>query len=201
MQGAASPGPGVYEVHLDPTELTIFDKPLHRSGAVSILQVTSDAPLIDGTRLSFDHKSVLVLNQGTTRRAIVVTESALPTEAAAISIGVETTGDRRFLNELPPDLRDLGEQLLAGVRAQSPGELKFFPKSKIYVEQPDNFWAVKIQTRVRDLAVSVRGEPDWHGRVPGLDIKKAQASYSGFKIVEPSQVPAAVRVILGAPRK
>ena len=100
-----------------------------------------------------------------------------------------------------PELRRIGSQLLARVRAKRPGGLRHYPESGRYVETPDNYWTVKIQPRDRSLMITVRGRPELFSTIDGIDVKPDRGSYSRFKVSSAAQVDAAAAVILRARRR
>jgi hypothetical protein len=191
----------VWEAEVDPSELSVFGKPLDESGPISVIQVAGDiTPETDGAALRFDHRHARVLNRGNTPRAVVIANTSATTEEAPEEINMP--GDQRFLSDLRsagPDLYQIGSRLLTGVRSKRPGHLSCTPSR--YVETPDNFWAVKIQPRARSLAITVRGEPKQFSLASGLKIVPDRGSYSRFTISSPSQVDAAVAAIMRARRK
>jgi hypothetical protein len=108
--------------------------------------------------------------------------------------------DAEFLGALPPQLRDLGEQLLSEVRRRWPGNLHASP-SKRFVEGPDNYWTVKIQPVDGSLRITVRGEPERLSADPRLGLKADQNSYSTFKIRSVDEIPLVLEVLRNARRK
>lgn len=101
------------------------------------------------------------------------------------------------LNELEPDLRDLGLSLLKKARQLSPGDNFQRTSTGRYVNRPDNFWTVKIQPRDRSFRMTVRGR---HHRFQGtvLRIKADQNGYSTFKLASETELEAALRVLTTA---
>ena len=100
-------------------------------------------------------------------------------------------GDHQFiadLSKLPPLLQKLGKELLQEVRCTFPGKLQYYPKSKKYVESPDNFWVVKIQPRAKSLRIVVYGSPQKHGSKKSIELKDDMTGYSSFIINNPSQL-------------
>jgi hypothetical protein len=203
----------VWEGELGASDASIFGKALLVSGDTSVVLV--DGPvewLGEGGPLSFDHARARVLNKGASGRAIFVaqghslTPDHEPSAVTGATSGVPSVGgggDQMFLDDLAsrPELREIGERLLAGIRARSGGTLRLLEQSGKYVETPDNFWTVKIQPRDGSLRVTVRGRPPELPHPSELDIKPDRPSYSNFKIKTLSQVDAAVRVVLAARRK
>ncbi|HHP7233898.1 MAG TPA: hypothetical protein ACFCUC_04635 [Desulfobacterales bacterium] len=106
-----------------------------------------------------------------------------------------TTGDKLFLSELPPDLRDLGENLMTQVRSHFPGELCFEPRSAKFDETPNIFWTVKILPHEKALRITVRGKAESFPNDAGIELKQDKYGYSAFLLVRPSQVSAAMRIL------
>lgn len=105
------------------------------------------------------------------------------------------TGDKLFLSELPPELRDLGESLMNEVRRHFPGELCFEPRSAKFDETPMIFWTVKILPHEKALRITVRGTPETLPDDTGIDLKLDKYGYTAFLLLRPSQVAAALRII------
>ena len=105
------------------------------------------------------------------------------------------TGDKLFLSELPPEMRDLGEKLLSTVRSKFPGELCYEPRFAKFDETPEIFWTVKIQPYDKSLRITVRGTPDSFLEIPGLDLKVDKFGYSAFVITHKGQIPSALNAI------
>lgn len=103
------------------------------------------------------------------------------------------------LSQLPNRVRDAGIEILKGVRANFPGQLRAV-SARRFQETPDNFWFVTIQPRDRSLVITVRGLPDRFGSRK-LDIIADRSPYSRFKVRGPSDVAEAVDVILHALRR
>ena len=108
------------------------------------------------------------------------------------------TGDKLFLSELPLDLRDLGENLLSGVRNQFPGELTYEPRSAKFDETPEIFWTVKIQPKVKSLRVTVRGRPNNFKKFTGISLTSDRFGYSAFVLKNKSQIRGAIDTIIQA---
>ncbi|HEV7959650.1 MAG TPA: hypothetical protein VGP01_01370, partial [Rhizomicrobium sp.] len=65
---------------------------------------------------------------------------------------------------------------------------------------PDNFWTVKVQPRVGNLALTVRGGPEKFGK-SSLEIKPDQNGYSRFWFRKPSDLQEVLRVIFLAQKR
>jgi hypothetical protein len=124
------------------------------------------------------------------------------------SASFEHSSEHGFLSDLkrlPPRLRQIGLDLLIGVRERHPGKLRLARKGS-WVESPDNFWTVKIQPMDGSLAITVRGIPDLYLSYAALDVRPDRGTYSRFKLYSRHQLPDTLRAIrraaaLGTRRK
>lgn len=150
--------------------------------------------------VSFDHRSGRLVNQGSTPRTLILWtgDEKAHLDAPPGGASDHPAGDRRFLDALPPELVEIGTELLGRVRQVRPGELRLYPDSQRYVDDPDNFWTVKIQRQDHSLRVTVRGEPDYFGETGNVDLRNDRHGYSTFKVGSMPQVAAAADVILRA---
>ena len=105
------------------------------------------------------------------------------------------TGDKLFLSELPPEMRELGEKLLSTVRSKFPGELCYEPRFAKFDETPEIFWTIKIQPYDKSLRITVRGTPDSFTEIQGVDLKVDKFGYSAFVITRKGQIPGALEAI------
>jgi hypothetical protein len=147
------------------------------------------------------------LNVGTTSQAVGIDAQQQGRESEppdpAISTVSAGPGDRNFLqlarSELSADVARAAEELLAGVRAKSPGDLKR-GQSRNFSETPDNFWYVIVQPRINELSITVRGPVDHFEAVTDLEIKDDRGN-TRFKVRGEDDVPAALKLIFHARRK
>jgi len=117
-------------------------------------------------------------------------------------------GDEQFVESLrlmnDASLTSVGERILAGVREHYPrGRLVYYPASRRYIQSPDNFWTIKVQTRDKSLAITVRGK-ETHFRSHIIRVLRDRGSYSRFKVSSTATdevVAEAVRLILSARRR
>jgi len=207
IQHVSSLDPGVWKANLPPDDLRFLGGSATRLGPVSVLLLL-DAPSFDRatSTLSFSPATARVLNLGSTNSAIILESRSLPAgtqDAAVVAERLEKAGggDAEFLSALPSDLRAFGTQLLTTIRASYPGALKFFPKSKKYVETPDNFWVIRIQTRDESFRITVRGRPDDFLSTGSIELKADMTGYSAFKLSAPSQISDFMKILEQIPRK
>jgi len=174
---------------------------------VSVLLLL-DKPSFDRTRgtLSFSPSGARVLNLGGSDSAVIV-ESACTADDVNRSIPPATVaevgggGDAEFIAALPSNLSSFGKQLLGTVRATYPGALKYFPKSGKFVETPDNFWTVRIQSRDKSFRATLRGRPDEFVSTGSLQLIPDMTGYSSLKLTSPAQITDFMNVLRQVPKK
>jgi len=161
-------------------------------------------------KITFDLIKARLSNRGDTDRVIIVRgcQPRCEVETTCDHIGAQSRewsrGDNSFfrgLRAMPPRIRALGKELVAEIRSELGGSLRYHSTSKTYVQTPDNSWAVRIQPEDRSLRIVVRGEPDYFGPVTGITLKPDRTSYSSFKISKLSQLAAALSIIKMAQRE
>jgi hypothetical protein len=104
-------------------------------------------------------------------------------------------GDIEFFENLTSDSKQLARDILHGVRRVFEGELKYYKKFEIFVETPDNFWAIKALPD-GGLKVIVKGQPGtFRADVTSISLASEWTNYSSFVINNPRQVLDAVQVI------
>ena len=207
IQGARQIAEEVWRVQLDPSELRLLGPCSDTYGKLSVILVTTAARRSDD-KLEFEARCAHVLNIGTSSEAIVIFDPESEVARAVsepssppLEAPVHAPGDQAFLRDLPDGLRSLGEELLTRVRRQFTGRLVYYPDSGRYVEKPDNFWTVRIQPRVKDLEITVRGGPE-HFVVPdGIELKPHMHGYSSFKISRSDQIPGTLSILTQARKK
>jgi len=195
----------VWKARLSPSELRFLDPKAENAGPLSILLLTEDPSFDREARcLSFNPSTVKLLNAGTSDTAILVGSKVNETHRVAAPKGTQGatgSGDAKFLQSLPPALRDLGTQLLREVRSHFPGDLAFYPASGKYVEAPDNFWTVRPQPRDGSFRITVRGRPVFFQSTRTLELKPDMTGYSSFKVARPGQIDELLRVLKQVRRK
>jgi hypothetical protein len=208
VEGAKEIAERIWRVHLDPSEVRLLGSSENTVGRFSIILVTT-APDGGNGHLEFEPRHAHVLNIGSSSEALIIfaalSESGVSQPSSALldaQGAVRYSGeDQRFLDDLPSELRGLGEDLLRGVRRQYNGWLRFYPPSGKYVEQPDNFWTVKIQRRNKSLRITVRGIPVDFVAPAGIRIVPDMAGYSAFKVCKKDEVDSAVSIIRQSRKK
>jgi hypothetical protein len=198
---------GVWTAKSDPQSLIKLAKPVRQGGSLNVVMVTNPSYDANNHSLQFDLDTAVLLNLGNTSEAVIIhsREEILPLTSlnAEPKKQERPPGDIRYLDalrDLPGSLREVGEQLLTEIRKEFPGELVFHPKSKKFVESPDNFWVVRIQPRAQSLRIIVYGRPHEHRRYDSVDLKQDMAAYSNFLIKSKHQVSDAISVIREAKR-
>ena len=217
-------GDGVWKAVLDPDETTAFGDCKSKIGPFSILLLESEIHFDKQTkRITFDPKSTRLINIGSTSKVILLSDSPSkqktisaktpgtekkPVKAGRISekkqpkkdtkykpSQVVPPGDKLFLIELPPYIRNFGEMLLSAVRRHFKGELHYEPRTGKFDETPDIFWTVKIKPHKRSLKVTVRGLPD-NFKIPStINLLRDKFGYSAFEISKKEQITGAVSLI------
>ncbi|GIK21732.1 MAG: hypothetical protein BroJett005_11460 [Ignavibacteriota bacterium] len=112
----------------------------------------------------------------------------------------DPSGDAKFKRDLlclNDYLRNVGLELLAQVRKFHPyGKLKYHPRTSVFVEKPDNFWAIKIHPKSQNFQIVIRGPlSSFKKQNTHLEIKEDQASYCKFYIETLNQIPDALKLI------
>jgi len=197
VDGAKKILDGLWRAKLSPCETGLFGPSDSRHGDWSVIAVAGPVHLEENASLSFDPSAARLLNVGATEQAIIlatVSESAEPPQPAA-PVAAPRGGDAHFLENLPSELRSLGEALLSAIRSHFAGQLRFHPKSRKYVETPDNFWTVTIQPRVRALQITIRGEPESFSKPRHVELKHDMKSYSAFKLRSEQELSEALSII------
>ena len=209
---------GLWRGELAPSAVQRLGSGEHTVGEKSVLLIVDPVYERDKHELRFKLENTTILNVGTSNQTIFLsTRGAIPAspiEGEATSDTVvdaipQTStvnygpGDRKFLanlEELPEGMQHAGHELLSRIREKFPGDLKPYEQRR-YINGPDNFWGVQIQTRKQMLKISVRGVPQ---RLPTTDLHvwlDRPPVYSAFKIEDVAQVVDAVQIIEHADRK
>jgi hypothetical protein len=225
IEGAKLIEKGIWKARLKPEETSAFGKCDSRSGPYSILLLNDKVNFNEGARsITFDPNATRLLNIGSTEQIIILRGATAQIEVSATprkpppAINTPTndtprkepreekiteyeladalsTGDKLFLSELPPEMREMGEQLLSEVRGEFKGELTYEPRSAKFDETPEIFWTIKIQPQDKSLRITVRGTPDTFPLIEGIDLKVDKFGYSAFVITHKGQVPGALTAI------
>ena len=224
IEGAKLIEKGVWRARLKPEETSAFGKCSSRSGPYSVLLLDAKVGFNERAQsITFDPNATRLLNIGSTDQIIILRggPSQVPVSGGAEQpfpvkplinkkeqntvvqkkipdheLGnVLTTGDKLFLSELPPELREMGETLLSSVRGEFKGELRYEPRSAKFDETPEIFWTVKIQPQDKSLRLTVRGVPDTFPSLDGIDLKVDKFGYSAIVITHKGQVSGAVSAI------
>ena len=224
IEGAKLIEKGVWRARLKPEETSAFGKCSSRSGPYSVLLLNAKVGFNERAQsITFDPNATRLLNIGSTDQIIILrggpsqapistrSEQPHPSKPPANEKQPNTTvqkkipehelgnvlatGDKLFLSELPPELRETGEALLSSVRSEFKGELRYEPRSAKFDETPEIFWTVKIQPPDKSLRLTVRGVPDTFPTLEGIDLKVDKFGYSAFVITNKGQVAGAVSAI------
>jgi hypothetical protein len=201
-----SPGAdGVWKANIDPQRLIRLANPIRQGGRLNVILVNGPSYDVSTHSLQFNLDSAILLNLGNTFEALFIDsrerEVIQPAPTSLVHTQKHSSGDLLFLEELkrlPDSQRKFGEELLAAVRREYPGELVFHQQSKKFDESPDNFWVVRVQPRVQSLRIIVYGRPEKHGPQNSIQLKPDMEGYSNFVIKSQHQIVEALRVILQA---
>lgn len=200
VEGVRQKSPGQWMCETDPELLSIIPEsvsplPFPLEKTVIALYKT---PLFDPQAglLTFDPKFASQLGHGTSTEVVfsLLVANGMNIQPAATN---SSDGDAHFIASLPCNLQPLGKSLLALVREFSKGRLKLAPNGR-YIESPDNFWAVKIQPRVRSLRITVRGRPHQLSSSRIVKPKDDRPGYSTFTVSKIEEVAEAARIINSA---
>jgi hypothetical protein len=93
----------------------------------------------------------------------------------------------------------MAKRIMAAVRKQYSGKLRE-GKARKWVNYPDNFLAMTIQTRDGSFAIHVKGRPEDFD-APTLELKPDRPGYSRFKLQRPDQLEDTIKVILESARR
>ena len=147
IEGAKLIEKGVWKARLKPEETSAFGKCTSRSGPYSVLLLDAKVGFNERAQsISFDPNATRLLNIGSTDQIIILRggpsqvpvsggiEQPLPVKPLKNekqqNMAVQkktpdhergivlTTGDKLFLSELPPELREIGEALLSSIRGE-----------------------------------------------------------------------------------
>lgn len=199
-------GAGIWRMEMPPHQVRHFGSSAISKGNRSILMFDDWNFDSAKSELSFDIDDVQALNVGTSAETIGIasdrTELPKP-DMVNESKGLGGPGDREFLRlakqSLSNEMNSAAEQLLAGVRKVSPGDLKR-GKSRNFSETPDNFWYVIVQPRIDQLSLTVRGPVSHFEGLTNLEIKDDRGN-TRFKVRGISDVSEALKLIFHAHRK
>ena len=127
-------------------------------------------------------------------------ESASGTDTAQFSSG--DSAFIRCLETLGSDLARLGRVLLERVRQSHKGDLRQTDNPRKFIEGPDNYWAVEVQTRLRSLKVIVRARDQERFRGAGLDVKSERPPvYWYLRLASDADLATVLKMIDLADRK
>jgi len=118
LENVKSLATGIWETSLTPSDVRRLGDNGKNFGAVSVVAL-SDRPLAKANEISFDAKTVSVLNVGTTDRTIIIDGYKAPSILDTLKQKYEqrrtSVGDQQFLDsleKLPDSVRDAGRNLL-----------------------------------------------------------------------------------------
>jgi hypothetical protein len=204
-------GSGVWLAPVPSHQISFVGVPKVTMGLRSILLVENPEFNDVKATVCVDMGSVTILNQGTSSEALIIDArtNQINRNIAVFSKEKEIfdldygPGDQEFLADarlhLVGDIKSAAEKLLHSVRSHFPGDLKEGLRHK-FVNTPDNFWTVTIQTRNQELFITVRGKPSKF--LPSqLNPKDDRPGYTSFKVRRLSDVQEAFNIIQASTRR
>lgn len=194
----------VWMATIDPQSLIRLAPPSRQGGRLSVALITNPSFDKASRSLQFDLNTFALLNLGRTGETVLLDsreqDAEQPTQIPARQEPV-SPGDLQYLKDvaqLPTSLREIGEKLLAGVRAVYPGVLAYKEKSGKYVETPDNYWVVRVQPRAGSYRIIVYGPPEEYKEFGSLKAQKDMSGYTNFTISNMLQLDEGLKAILYA---
>ena len=203
IEGASAVGPGIWRASIKPSLMRMLGPSANSTGGLNVLLV-SETPTYDppGKTLSFPADSARVLNIGSSAAAVVLYDAEeLPMDSAdPVVLDRAVTSqhrgsDERFLSTVPASMRSLANSFIAAVRVQVVGELVLREPSGRFVETPNNFWTVKVQPRVQNFRITLRGKPGSFSPPSTFHLKDDRPGYSNFVLSDAQQIADAVQAI------
>jgi hypothetical protein len=189
--------PGIWRTCLGDRGLDVLGRPEHAEGSRSVVLLNEKPVFTQERSLTFPLSAARVVNRGSADEVLLVATTPDGGPAPPRSLN----GDQEFLKNLPSYLYDVGSELLNRIRSEFPGELRFHPRSKKFVESPDNFFTIRIQPHDRSLRITVRGLPQKFRKPRSLELKQDMTSYSAFKIASADEIHEAIEILRQADRK
>jgi len=188
----------VWIANLDQSDTAILSSAKSKIGNTNILYLPStEKPDASTGRLSLDPNEVIFLNSGTSSESFIVFGQKAEISDIQKQTSIYNGSDDLFMKEilkLPKPLQELGNELVECIRKSFPG---YFIKSTNgrYVNQPDNFWTIKIQPQDQSFALTVRGKSSEFSDVEDIEVLKDRPGFSRFKLKEYRQLESAIEII------
>ncbi|OGW58093.1 MAG: hypothetical protein A2Z09_06370 [Nitrospirae bacterium RBG_16_43_8] len=206
VEGVRQIDTSVWRAELNPSEVRRLGNTQSNWGHLSVLIVNNPTFLSERAQLEFELSGIKVLNVGNASDVIIISTSdeeskaeLLTNEICEPQITIDANGDIRFLKELKelsPFMGRIGGILIQKIRREFHGSLKYHEKSRMYVESPVNFWAVRVQPRDKSLLISIYGSPPDYTKVKEtINVKRGRTGYSTFKIKTIEEIDTAIGII------
>jgi hypothetical protein len=191
----------IWSFEMPPNQVRFFGECRKAEGTRSVLLIANPQFDAKSGGLAFDSEEVVPLNVGSTSSAVALSAGIDRNRSVATGGPEEIfqSGDQEFLaetNQLPLELRDAAKKLLNAIRSKFPGDLVPAQHGR-FINSPDNFWTVKVQPKVGNLSITVRGEPERFGKST-LEIKNDRHGYSRFWLRTAKDGTEAMRIIFAA---
>ena len=183
---------------LDHADLAVLASARSKIGEMNILYLPhTEKPVSGSEELLLDPRDIIFLNSGASSKALLIFgekgENSHVQKKSSNYLGNDELFSKEMLQISKP-LQDLGNDLVNRIRKIFPG---YFIKSKNgrYVNQPDNFWTIKIQPNDQSFAITVRGKSFEFGHIDEIEILEDRPGFSRFKIKDFRQLESAIKII------
>lgn len=183
----------IYKVELKPSEKEIFGKCYSHVGNTSIIY-TNKKPNFEQNSLQLEISDAVIVNNGKGSDTLIIYDVKNSKDVNFYSKGA----DEKYLNDAKniSEIEYIARQLLEFARKLHPGGyLDFNPNQKLYIERPENFWAVKFQPRNRSLFVELKGLPSNYKDIRKIKLKEYMRCYSSFIINREEQLEDAKKAL------
>lgn len=188
----------IWTADFDHADLAVLSTAKSKIGKINILYLPqTESPSTGSEELLLDPRDIIFLNSGVSSKAILIfdekQESFHDQKKSSNYFGDDELFSKEMLR-LPKPLQDLGNELVNRIRQIFPG---YFIKSKNgrYVNQPDNFWTIKIQPNDQSFAITVRGKSSEFSNIDNIKILDDRPGFSRFKIEDNRQLDSAIKII------
>ena len=198
VENAKKLSDSIWTANLHQSDLAVLSSARSKTGEMNILYLPSTEKPNGGLEeLLLNPIDIVFLNFGTSSNALIIFG-----EKEGVSHDHKPSGNyhgdddlfSKDILKLPKPLQDVGNELVSRIRKSFPG---YFIKSTNgrYVNQPDNFWTIKIQPNDQSLALTVRGKSLEFGGAGEIDVLDDRPGFSRFKLKEYRQLESAIKII------
>jgi hypothetical protein len=198
IESVKSINDSIWSADLDHADLAVLSTAKSKIGKMNILYLPqTEKPHSGSEELLLDPRDIIFLNSGASSKAILIfgekVENSRDQKKSSNYFGNDELFSKEML-QLSKPLQDLGNELVNRIRQIFPG---YFIKSKNgrYVNQPDNFWTIKIQPNDQSFAITVRGKSFEFRNIDDIKILDDRPGFSRFKIEDYRQLESAIKII------